>query len=114
MVAYAIVGCTAAPQATLLYWLSNNAFFLGMQNALARPSVVKALGLPAVMLPHPKHNKDARGGSGSGVRAWNIHTPGYTGTPGRVVCVDDQVLQCAACAECVARQAGDIFAQQSA
>jgi hypothetical protein len=63
MVVYALAACTVAPQATLLYWLSNNAFFLGLQNALARPSVVKALNLPAVMLPHPKHDKDARGGS---------------------------------------------------
>jgi hypothetical protein len=67
MVGYALAGLTMAPQATLLYWLSNNAFYLGLQNALARPSVVKALGLPAVMLPHPKHDKDARGGLESGV-----------------------------------------------
>ena len=61
LVAYTWIAATAAPQATLLYWLSNNTFYLGLQNTLARPSVVKALGLPAVMLPHPKHDKEARG-----------------------------------------------------
>lgn len=52
---------TQMPQATLLYWLSNSAFFLGLQHALAQPRIAAALGLPAVMLPHPQHDKEARG-----------------------------------------------------
>lgn len=51
----------SVPQATLLYWLSNSAFFMGLQRALAEPRIAAALRLPAVMMPHPRHDKEARG-----------------------------------------------------
>lgn len=58
----------SVPQATLLYWLSNSAFFMGLQKALAEPRIAAALRLPAVMMPHPRHDKEARGKDGRVVR----------------------------------------------
>jgi hypothetical protein len=61
MLPYLLVSCISMPQATLIYWATNSAFFMGLQNALARPRVASTLGLPAIMLPHPRHDKEARG-----------------------------------------------------
>jgi hypothetical protein len=58
---YAWVMTTGVPQATLIYWLSNSMFFLGLQKALAQPGIAKALRLPAVMLPPARHDSEARG-----------------------------------------------------
>jgi hypothetical protein len=58
---YAWIMTTGAPQATLIYWLSNSIFFMGLQKALAQPGIAKALRLPAVMLPPPRHDSEARG-----------------------------------------------------
>lgn len=79
MLPYLWISCTQVPQATLIYWLTNSAFFMGLQHTLAQPRIASALGLPAVMLPHPRHDKEARGahllgaaGPGWGSCLWGV------------------------------------------
>jgi hypothetical protein len=54
------------PQATLLYWASNSAFFLGLQHALGQSRIARAAGLPAVMLPQPRGKREAEGAARAG------------------------------------------------
>jgi hypothetical protein len=49
------------PHATVLYWLSNGAFALGLQAALSRPAAAAALGLPMAAV-HARGEAGAAGG----------------------------------------------------
>lgn len=70
MVPYLIVTTGSMPQATLLYWASNSAFFLGLQKALEAPRIAAALKVPTPMLPPPQQAKEARGGRGGAREGW--------------------------------------------
>ena len=48
------------PHATVLYWLTNGAFGLGLQAALSQPAVAARLGLPMVTV----HARGAAGAAG--------------------------------------------------
>jgi hypothetical protein len=49
-----------APQATLLYWGANGAFYYGL-NWLQQSQYAKYLGLPSAMLPLPTSRKEEKG-----------------------------------------------------
>lgn len=65
---YALVSF-CVPQATLLYWASNSAFFFGLQAALQRQQIAAALGLPLALLPEPRGAKEEKREQLSGSRA---------------------------------------------
>lgn len=48
------------PHATVLYWLTNGVFGLGLQAALSRPAVAQRLGLPLIAV-HARGDADIAG-----------------------------------------------------
>lgn len=56
---YFLASCVV-PQATLLYWLANNGFYLAMQTALTNPKLAKAVGMP-LLLVRPTSQDDIKG-----------------------------------------------------
>jgi len=56
------------PHATVLYWLTNGAFNMGLQAALGQPKVADALGLPMVAV-HARGEQDIAGALCGGVWA---------------------------------------------
>lgn len=62
------------PHSTVLYWLTNGLFGMGLQAALGHPKVAAAVGLPMLAV----HTRDARLAAGWCTRSL-IASPGGKG-----------------------------------